>query len=460
MLVTQPFDGAPIRDIATDDAHAVDEKLTRAARAFSERDARLPKVKRLEILRRLAQLIAQERDAFALLIAREGGKPLSDAQVETTRAIHSVELAASSLEHLAGSEIPMQSTQSSLHRWAFTTHEPIGVVVAISAFNHPLNLVAHQVAPAIAAGCPVILKPASSTPLCAERFVALCHEAGLPDDLCQLAVLQDSALATKLATDPRVGFLSFIGSGKVGWWLRSQLAPGTRCALEHGGVAPLIVDREVDLEEIIEPIVKGSYYHAGQVCVSTQRIFVHDVIFEAFSARFAERVERLRSGDPTRADTEVGPLILPQEVERVTSWVDEARASGAHISVGGKAIDARNYAPTVIVEPSADLRVSREEVFGPVTCLYRYSELDAAIAQANSLPFAFQASIFTRDLNAALRAASRLEAASVLINDHTAFRIDAMPFAGHKRSGYGIGGIPYTLRDMLQEKMVVFNGVR
>ncbi len=458
MQVTQPFDGKLIRDIETDDAAALESKLARAALAFEQRKTP-SKLERLGILRRLAKLIENERDAFARLIAQEGGKPLMDAKVEVTRAIHSVELAASSLEHLAGSEVPMGNTQSSQNRWAFTTHEPIGPVVAISAFNHPLNLIAHQAAPAIAAGCPVIVKPASTTPLCALRFVELAREAGCPDAFCQVSVLEETQLAAKLASDPRVRFVSFIGSAKVGWGLRSQLAPGTRCALEHGGVAPLILDRTANVEQVVAPIVKGAYYHAGQVCVSTQRIYVHEQVFDAFLSAFEARVAALKVGDPVLEDTEVGPLILPREVERVAEWVEEARAAGARVALGGSALNNHCYAPTVVVEPKPETKLSRLEVFGPVACVYRYSELDDAIARANSLPFAFQASIFSNDLSVALRAANRLDAATVLINDHTAFRIDAMPFAGRKESGYGIGGIPYTLKDMLQEKMVVFNGV-
>ena len=459
MQVIQPFDGALIAEIAADDAAALEAKIERAAAAFARRDAWLPKSERIAVLRRLAKLLEREREALALLIAREGGKPLADARVETARAILGVELSASAIEGLAGQEIPMGISSASAGRWAFTTHEPIGVVAAISAFNHPLNLIVHQAAPAIAAGCPVIVKPADVTPLCAARFVALAHEAGLPEDYCQLAVLEDVSLAQKLATDPRVALLSFIGSARVGWKLRSLLSPGTRVALEHGGAAPLIVDRNVDLDALIEPIVKGGYYHAGQVCVSTQRIFVHEAVVEAFLSRFVARVGALKVGDPTQAETEVGPLIRPREVERVTQWVDEALAGGAQIPVGGSALGTRMFAPTVVVEPPPEARLSREEVFGPVTCVYAYRDLDEAIARANALPLAFQASVFTRDLAVAMRAASRLDASAVMINDHTAFRTDWMPFAGRKQSGYGIGGIPYTLHDMLQAKMIVLNGV-
>jgi acyl-CoA reductase-like NAD-dependent aldehyde dehydrogenase len=460
MKVYQPYDGAVIDDVASDDAAALERKLARASEAFARRDAWLSKEQRIQVLEKLARLMEAEAQGFAVLIAREGGKPLSDAKAEVARAINGVQIAAGELAHLAGNEVPMGLNKASAGRLAFTTHEPLGVVAAISAFNHPLNLIVHQVAPAIAAGCPVIIKPASSTPLNALRFVELVHQGGLPDALCQISVLEDNALAQKLATDPRVGFLSFIGSARVGWQLRSQLAPGTRCSLEHGGCAPLLIDQTAKLDGLIEQVVKGGYYHAGQVCVSTQRIFVHESIKGAFLEHFETRVRGLKVGDPTNADTEVGPLILPKEVQRVDEWVDEAKRKGAKISVGGHPISKRVYAPTVIVDPADDVRVTREEVFGPVTCVYGFRELDDAIRRANALPLSFQASIFTNDLGNAMHAASRLEASAVMVNDHTAFRVDWMPFAGRKQSGYGIGGIPFTMHDMLQEKMIVLNGLK
>jgi acyl-CoA reductase-like NAD-dependent aldehyde dehydrogenase len=220
------------------------------------------------------------------------------------------------------------------------------VVLAISAFNHPLNLIVHQVAPAIAAGCPVIVKPASATPLSCRDFVALVHEAGLPEAWCQTFIPQGSALAEQLACDPHIGFLSFIGSASVGWRLHGKLAHGTRSALEHGGVAPAIVDRSADLESMIEPLVKGGFYHAGQVCVSTQRVFVHDEIFDAFNERLVARVAALRTGDPTSAETEVGPLIHPKEVDRIEAWIGETVAAGAKRAIGGERLSGSNRGRT------------------------------------------------------------------------------------------------------------------
>ncbi|MDB4973460.1 MAG: aldehyde dehydrogenase [Myxococcaceae bacterium] len=456
LKVYQAFDRVAFGEVATDSDADLERKLARAARTFKDQDGWLRPHQRIAVLEQLVTLVAAQVDMFADLIAREGGKPLTDAKIEAARAVDGIRNGIDELRNFGGQQIPMGLTPASDRRWAFTIREPIGVVAGISAFNHPLNLLIHQIVPAIATGCPILIKPASTTPLCCVELVKLVHEAGLAPDWCDTFMPADNRGAEKLATDPRVAFLSFIGSGRVGWALRSKLAPGTRCSLEHGGAAPLLVDREVDLEAIIEPIVKGGYYHAGQVCVSTQRIFVHEQLHDAFVERLSERVARLRVGDPRSAETEVGPLILPKEVERVASWVDEAASSGARIATGGKRLGETTYAPTVIVQPAADAKVTREEIFGPVTCVYRFRELAQALEQANSLPVAFQASVFTNDVEVALRAAERLDASTVLINDHTAFRADWMPFAGRKQSGYGIGGIPFTMHEMTQHKMIVW----
>ncbi|WP_313455909.1 aldehyde dehydrogenase family protein [Stenotrophomonas sp.] len=455
LTVVQAFDRATIAEVPFDDAAALERKLSAAEKVFKNRDNWLPPHQRMAILRRLAALMEARRDHLAMQIAREGGKPLPDAIVETNRAIDGVHNAADELRNFSGREIPMGLSAAADNRWAFTTKEPIGIVAAISAFNHPLNLIVHQVAPAIAVGCPVIIKPASATPLSCLEFVAMAHEAGLPEPWAQTFLPDGNELAEALATDKRVAFLSFIGSAKVGWSLHAKLAHGARSALEHGGVAPAIVDRSADLGKIIEPIVKGGYYHAGQVCVSTQRIFVHDAIADDFTQALIARVEKLRTGDPTLKDTEVGPLIQIREADRVAEWIDEAVKGGAQLATGGKRLSETTLQPTVLLNPAADARVTTQEVFGPVVAVYRYSELDDAIARANALPTAFQASIFAQDIDIAMRAANRLDASAVMVNDPTAFRTDWMPFAGRRESGYGTGGIPYTMRDMSQEKMIL-----
>ncbi|MBK4216825.1 aldehyde dehydrogenase family protein [Paracoccus caeni] len=455
LQVVQAFDRQPITEIETEDAAALERKLAAAERVFRDRDGWLQPHQRIAILRRLAALMEDRRDHLAMQIAREGGKPLPDAIVETTRAIDGVNNAADELRNFGGREVPMGLSAAAENRWAFTTKEPIGIVAAISAFNHPLNLIVHQIAPAIAVGCPVIVKPAITTPLSCLELVGLAHEAGLPEPWCQTFITDDNDLAEKLATDRRIAFLSFIGSARVGWSLHSKLPHGARSALEHGGAAPAIVDRSADLAKAVELIVKGGYYHAGQVCVSTQRIFVHSDIADEFTERLVARVEKLRTADPTLKDTEVGPLILPREADRVASWVDEAVSGGAKLATGGKRLSETTLQPTVLIDAAADAKVSTLEIFGPVVAVSRYTDLDQAIATANALPTAFQSSIFAQDIDVALRAANRLEASAVMINDPTAFRVDWMPFAGRRESGYGIGGIPYTMRDMTQEKMIL-----
>jgi acyl-CoA reductase-like NAD-dependent aldehyde dehydrogenase len=454
--VVQAYDRIPFAEVPTDDAAALEAKLVAARRVFLDRDGWLPPHQRIAILRRLAELLAAKVDHFARLIAREGGKPLTDALIEARRAVDGVQNAADELRNFAGREIPMGLTTASTGRLAFTIKEPIGVVAGISAFNHPLNLIVHQVVPAIAVGCPIIIKPAATTPLSCLEFVALVREAGLPEPWCQTFLPEGNDLAEALATDPRVAFLSFIGSARVGWHLHSKLAPGTRSALEHGGAAPVIVDRSADLDRAIPSLVKGGYYHAGQVCVSVQRIFVHDAVKAEFVTRFTAAVEALNVGDPLLPATEVGPLILPREADRVLSWIEAAKAGGAQVATGGGRLSDTTLAATVLVDPPADAKVSREEVFGPVTCVYGFSEVRTAIQAANSLPVAFQSAIFTQDLGFALQVAPRLDGSAVMINDHTAFRTDWMPFAGQRQSGAGIGGIPWTMREMTQEKMIVF----
>ncbi|MEM9328374.1 MAG: aldehyde dehydrogenase family protein, partial [Bacteroidota bacterium] len=344
---------------------------------------------------------------------------------------------------------------ASTQRMAFTIKEPIGVAVAVSAFNHPLNLIVHQTVPAIAVGAPVIVKPALTTPRSCIAFVNLLKEAGLPDGWCEY-LLTSTEDSEKLVTDDRINFFSFIGSAKVGWYLRSKLSPGTRCALEHGGAAPAVIDRTAKVDDIITPLMKGGFYHSGQVCVSVQRVFAHEEIVDALVQRMIEQVEKLRMGDPKEEEVDCGPLILPREVDRVEQWVSEAVDEGAQLLIGGKRMNESFYEPTLLLNPSPRSKVSREEIFGPVVCIYTYTDLDKAIQQANDLPYAFQASIFTNDLEVALSTSKGLNAAAVMINDHTAFRVDWMPFGGRDHSGLGMGGIKYSMEDMSREKMLVF----
>jgi len=455
ITVLAPFDRKPIATVATADAATVEYALNAAHKLYRNRDAWLPLAKRIEVLERTASLMKARAEYLAIEAAREGGKPLIDSKVEVARAIDSVRIAVEHLRTQQGEVIPMNVGASSTNRLAFTQLEPIGVVVALSAFNHPLNLITHQVGPAVAAGCPVIVKPAKATPLSCFRFVEMLREAGLPEDWCIPLLPENNDLSTKLATDPRVAFLSFIGSAKVGWKLRSQLAPGARCALEHGGVAPVIVAADADMKATVASVTKGGFYHAGQVCVSVQRVYVERSQAENFAKALAEAASKLKVGDPTVAETEVGPMIDPAEVVRVGEWIDEAVAKGAKVLCGHEKLSDTCYAPTVLLDPPDDVRVSTLEVFGPLVCVYSYDKIDDAIARANSLPVSFQAAVYTQSIDTALRCYQRLDASAVMVNDHTAFRVDWMPFAGLRTSGHNVGGVPYTLHDMQVRKMIV-----
>jgi len=453
--VTNSFDGSLIREIPKQTAADVEQALDTGHCLFNDRNAWLPAFKRIAILEKTVEIMTAEIEDLTLLAASEGGKPYVDSKVEVLRAIQGVKLAIEHVSHIKGEEIPMGLTESSAQRLAFTRREPIGLVTSISAFNHPLNLTIHQTVPAIAVGCPVIIKPSDRTPLSCMRFVEILHEAGLPEGWCQVAVCGRNE-AEKLVTDPRVNFFSFIGSGRVGWMLRSKLAPGARCALEHGGAAPVIVDKSADLEPMLESVLKGGFYHAGQVCVSVQRVYVPESMCKDFAARLTAGAKKLKVGDQMDPATEVGPLILPREVDRVAEWVEQARESGAEILCGGKKISDTCYEPTVILNPADDAIVSQKEIFGPVVCIYSYKNKDEAIKKANSLEVAFQAAIYTNDLTDALDTSKKLNATAVMVNDHTAFRVDWMPFGGRDASGVGMGGIQYSMHEMTREKMLVF----
>ena len=453
LKVRSPYDGHLIKEVDLDDETRIEEALTTADQLLQKKPLPIPE--RISILNKTADLVEAKAEEFARQSAEEGGKPLIDSRIELTRAVQGIREAANSIGQLTGHEIPMNLTPSSMNRMAFTTREPIGIVAAISAFNHPFNLIVHQVIPGVAVGCPVIVKPARTTPLSCLNLVNCLYEAGLPKEWVQVIICKGSQ-AEKIATDPRVSFLTFIGSGKVGWSLRSKLAEGARCALEHGGAAPVIVEPDADVDDALPLLAKGGFYHAGQVCVSVQRIFVHEDIVESFSNKLVAIAKNLVVGDPTDEKTEVGPLIEEGEVERIHNWVEEAKAAGGKILTGGNKIGKTCYEPTVILNPPYDINVSQCEIFGPVINIYSYKNRNEAIKFANDVPFSFQAAVFTNDINSALESAKNLNAAAIMINDHTAFRVDWMPFAGRKSSGLGVGGILPSMIEMTEEKLIVF----
>ena len=453
--VTSPYDNHFIKELPLISATRAEQLLSRAVTLFKDRAKWLPAYRRIEILENLARLMEERVEELTLTASEEGGKPYQDSKIEVMRAINGVRIAIAGLYDLRGEEIPMGMTAPSVNRLAFTTHEPIGTVLAISAFNHPVNLIIHQVIPAVATGCPVIVKPASATPLSCLRLIELLYQAGLPEEYCA-PVICDRRVAENMVKFSGLGYMTFIGSAEVGWRLRSMLAPGTRLALEHGGVAPVIVGPDADIKSMMPDILKAGFYHAGQVCVSTQRIFVHDSLARTFADKLAGMAGKLVTGDPLSPETQVGPLILPAEVNRIDEWVGEAKQNGGEILCGGARLSESLYAPTVIWNPPDHVKVSAREVFGPVICIYSYKKIGDAVTRANSLRYAFQAAVYSNNIDFALEVSRKLNASAVMINDHTAFRVDWMPFGGRDESGIGTGGIPYTMREMTRTKLLVF----
>ena len=452
--VTSQFDGKVVGTVKFNTYEEVEAAIDLAHKTFLDTANWLPRYKRVEILENVMKIMSSQVEELTILCASEGGKPYIDSKVEIQRAINGIKIAIEHLSVYEGKEIAMGHTISSANRMAYTFKEPIGVVAAISAFNHPFNLAVHQVIPALAVGCPVIIRPATQTPMSAIRLIEILEEAGLPKGWAQ-AVVCDRKGGELLATSPKTNFLTFIGSGPVGWYLNSKVSQGTRVALEHGGVAPVIVEKDADIAELIPSIGKGGFYHAGQVCVSVQRVYVQEEICDEVATKLAEYASKLVVGDQLDPKTEVGPLINHDEVNRVEEWVNDAVAKGAKILVGGKRIGNSCFEPTVILNASDDAIVSNKEVFGPVVCIYSYKTLDEAIAKANSLEVSFQAAVFTKNIDTALKAVKRLNATAVMVNDHTAFRVDWMPFGGARVSGLGMGGIPHSMEEMSNEKMMV-----
>ena len=411
---------------------------------------------RASILKKVAEKIKKESDLLSWLISAEGGKPLKDARVEVARAIVSFELCAEETLRLGGETIPMERTAAGENHLSFTNREPIGPVLAISAFNHPLNLLAHQVGPAIASGCAVVIKPAPATPVSAYYLEKFLIEAGLPHE--GVAVVNaDVPEIEKLVSSSEFSFISFIGSARVGWNIKKVMAPGTRLSLEHGGQAPAIVRKDANLDEAIPLLIKGSYYHAGQVCISTQRIFVHESIFQTFVDRFKDAAKKLKVGAATEDDTDVGPLIRPQEVVRITSWIDEAIKAGAKLEMGNHISgESKQYLhPTILTQVPEEAKVMKEEVFGPLVCINSYSDEDALVNKLNDNPYVFESCVFTQDINRALALAKNISTMTMVINNHSAYRVDWMPFGGHKLSGLGMGGIRYAIEDMTRLKQVI-----
>jgi acyl-CoA reductase-like NAD-dependent aldehyde dehydrogenase len=448
--VTSPYDGSPVARVAKVGASEARAAIDAAERAM--RDP-LPAHERAEILSRVAEALSARADEAARLICAEAGKPMKAARVEASRAVSTYTMAAVEARTLAGEIVPMDASQSGVGKLAFTQRVPVGVVGAISPFNFPLNLVAHKIAPALAAGCAVVLKPATQTPLSALFLAELELEAGLPAGWLNVLVGPSAEIGDVLVEDPRVALITFTGSSAVGWKLRER-APRKRVNLELGNATPVIVESDADVSLAASKCAANAFSFAGQSCISVQRILVHEDVFEAFREVFVPLVEALVVGDPADEETDVGPLIAASERARVLEWIEEARAGGATVLTGGL-VENDLLRPTVVESPPADARLACDEAFGPVCTLQRYGTLDEAVDLANSTRYGLQAGIFTGDLTRALSAAARLEFGAVTINEAPTFRADQMPYGGVKDSGNTREGPAWAVREMTEERLVV-----
>jgi acyl-CoA reductase-like NAD-dependent aldehyde dehydrogenase len=448
--VASPYDGAIVARVAKAGAAEARAAVDAAARAMLEP---LPAHRRAEILVRVAGALGKRADEAARQIAAEAGKPLKAARVEVARAMSTYTMAAVEARKLAGEMVPMDASQAGEGKLAFTTRLPVGVVGAISPFNFPLNLVAHKIAPALAAGCAVVLKPASQTPLSALLLAELEHDAGLPPGWLNVLVGPSAEIGDVLVADERVALITFTGSGKVGWDIRER-APRKRVNLELGNATPVIVEADADVDDAAARCAANAFSFAGQSCISVQRIFVHEDVYDAFREAFVPRVEALVVGDPAAEETDVGPLISQDERDRVVSWIEEARAAGANVLTGG-GLEGELLLPTVVERPSAETRLACDEAFGPVCTLQPYGALDEAIALANGTRYGLQAGIFTASLRTALAAARALEFGGVTVNEAPTFRADQMPYGGVKDSGNTREGPAWAVREMTEERLVV-----
>ena len=448
--VRSPYSGEVVGRVAKAGAAEARRAIDAAEAAMREP---LPAHKRAEILVRVAASLGRRHEEVAQTISAEAGKPLKAAKVEAARAMSTFTFAAVEARKLAGEMVPMDASQAGVGKLAFTLRQPIGIVGAISPFNFPLNLVAHKIAPALAAGCAVVLKPASQTPFSALLLAELETEAGLPPGWLNVLVGPAAEIGDVLVEDDRVRAITFTGSSGVGWKL-AERAPRKRVKLELGNATPVLVEADADLDDVAAKLAANAFSFAGQSCISVQRIYVQRAAYDDLLARLLPKVEALIVGDPADEATDVGPLIDHDARDRVLAWIEEARAAGAEILTGGE-LDGELIRPTVIAGAGPKLKVSCEEVFGPVCTVTAYDTLDEAIELANGTRYGLQAGIFTSNVKTALEAAHRLEFGGVIVNEAPTFRADQMPYGGIKDSGNTREGPAYAVRELTEERLVV-----
>jgi len=448
--VDSPYSGETVARVARAGAEHARKALDAAERAMS---SPLPAHERAAILDRVAALLKERHDEVAQTISAEAGKPMKAARVEAERAVSTYTMAAVEARRLAGEVVPMDASAAGVGKVAYTMRVPIGIVGAITPFNFPLNLVAHKVAPALAAGCAVVLKPAGHTPLSALLLGELETEAGLPPGWLNVLVGPSAEIGDVIVEDERVKLITFTGSSGVGWRIRER-AVKKRVNLELGNATPVVVEADADIEEAATKLAANAFSFAGQSCISVQRIYVKREAYDDFVSRFVPKVQALKVGDPGEEDTDVGPVIDEEARDRIVSWVEEAKSAGATVLAGGEVVGGL-LQPTVLADVTQEMKVSRQEVFGPLCTVSPYDSSEEAFDLANATEYGLQAGIFTANLKTALAAAAALEFGGVTVNEAPTFRADQMPYGGVKESGNTKEGPHYAVREMTEERLVV-----
>ncbi|MGI8317120.1 aldehyde dehydrogenase family protein [Halobacillus mangrovi] len=431
----------------------VDQAVEAAQQAFKTNP--MTPYQRFEILKKVSELLLENKEELAKNITMEAGKPLKQATTEIERASQTFELAAEEAKRIHGEGVPVEAAPGSENRMAFTIKVPVGVVGAISPFNFPVNLVAHKIAPAIAAGNAVVLKPASKTPISALKLAELFEKAGLPKGYLNVVVGSGSTVGNQMMKDSRINMYTFTGSAEVGLKLKQETGLN-KLILELGNNSPVIIDKEADIDAAAQNAAAKSYAFAGQVCISVQRLYVHEDIREEFQQKFIKAIKELNVGDPNDPETDVGPMISEDEAKRAEEWIEEAKKAGASVVYGGEREGAL-LRPTILADVNEDMKVVCEEIFAPVVNLLPFKDIKECIDEVNRSQYGLQGGIFTQNIDTAFYAVRNVEVGGLMINDSSQYRVDLMPYGGVKGSGWGKEGPKYTIEDMTEERLIVMN---
>lgn len=451
--VINPFDGTVVGDVCQAGESEVDLAIGSAEKAF-EVTRKLPSYKRAEILQRVVVRLRDRKEEIARTMTLESGKPIQYTRGEVERAMMTFSVASEEAKRIPGEVVPLDLAIGSEKRWGIVRRYPLGPIASITPFNFPLNLVAHKIAPALAAGNSVVHKSPPQTPITSVLLAEIISDAGVPDGGLNV-ISCDNQVAEKLAADVRLKMLSFTGSPRVGWYLKSK-APKKKVILELGGNAAVIVEPDANFEFAVKRLVAGSFANAGQVCISVQRIYVHESVYEKFRDAFLEETAKVKTGNPLDDDTVVGPMINAMEADRAAKWIDEARSAGAAILIGGRR-DGNFIQPTVIEKVPTNAQIYCEEAFAPVAILEKYSDFDEAIRKVNDTKFGLQSGVFTNDARKIFKAFDEIQVGGVVINDYPTYRIDNMPYGGIKESGFGREGVRYAIDEMTEPKLLALN---